>query len=95
MELDIFELQAWEDRQRKKDLERTFPTPQKKKHPREEALRDHRHHRPGGHWYCKETAFVRKMTQRVFRRKMKRELWNEIYYRTRPRDYKTYGYLTW
>ena len=49
----MFELQAWEDRQRKKDLER------------------------------------------VFSRKMKRELWNEVYYRIRPRDYKTYGYLTW
>lgn len=76
-------------------MERVFPTPRAKGHPRVEALRDYRHHRPGGHWYSKETVWVRGMTQRVFRRKMKRELENEAYYRIRPRDYKTYGYLTW
>lgn len=74
---------------------RAFSAKHNRKHPRTEAFQDYRHHRPGGHWYDKECKTVRKITQRIFRQKMRRELWNEAYYRPCARDYKTYGWLTW
>ena len=34
--------------------------------------------------------FIWEMTQRRFRRKMKRESWNEAYYSIRPKSYQIY-----
>lgn len=95
LKLDEPELQKWEEEQSQRAMKRAFAPKQHRKHPRVEALRDYRHHRPGGHWYEKEDKSIRKMTVRTFRRKLRSELWNEVYYHTRPRNYKTYGWLTW
>lgn len=46
-------------------------------------------------WWVKECPKARKYHQKSFRVKMKRNLYNEVYYHVRARDYKTYGYLTW
>lgn len=47
--------------------------------------------------YCwnKECKKARKLYQRSFRRKMLQNVCQEAYYHIRPRDYKTYGWLTW
>lgn len=46
-------------------------------------------------WWTKECKKARKLYQRSFRRKMNENIHNEAYYHIRPRDYKTYGWLTW
>lgn len=95
MELDHAERKEWEEEQREKETARMSPPKRHREHPRIKVLLDYRHRCPGGHWYSKECKPIRKLTQRTFRRKMQRELWNEAYYHIRPRDYKTYGWLTW
>ena len=62
---------------------------------REKAFQDFRHHRITGHWYKKEAKYIRKMTNRKFRRMLKQNLYHQAYYRPRNRDYRTYGWLTW
>jgi hypothetical protein len=63
--------------------------------PREKAFQDFRHHRLTGHWFKKEKKYIRKITNRKFRRMLKQNLYHEVYYKPRNRDYRTYGWLTW
>ncbi|MCD9021998.1 hypothetical protein [Cohnella silvisoli] len=63
--------------------------------PRLKKLKEYRHHRRTKYIYGNESKFIRNMTQRKFRRAMKREILREEYYRPVPHDYKTYGWLTW
>ena len=86
---------CWEQQQYKKILKKMYAQKQYRGNPREKAFQDFRHHRLTGHWYKKEAKYTRKMTNRKFRRMLKRNLYHKAYYKPRNRDYHTYGWLTW
>ncbi|MDL2273025.1 hypothetical protein LJC34_00505 [Oscillospiraceae bacterium OttesenSCG-928-G22] len=89
------EISAWEEKQREKNLRRMYKTEKRFVCPRTEKRRDFRHApvRLLSLWH--EDRWVVTMTKRKFRRFLKREVENEIYYRTVNRDYRTGGWLTW
>ena len=90
-----YEVQEWEESYYIRNLKRMYKTEKKYKDPRKEDLEDFRHHRLTKWYYNHECKFIKKNSNRLLRRKLKRELYNEAYYRSVPHDYKTYGWITW
>ena len=76
-------------------LRRTYQTVKNCRDPRKKAFEDYRRHRSTKYMYCHECRYVRKLTNRKLRRRLRREIWNEAYYNVVPHDYKTYGWITW
>lgn len=62
--------------------------------PKKEKLRDFRLSRSPGFHY-NENKWVKAHTRRKRRSFLKRNICNEVYYRERERDFKTYGWETW
>jgi len=91
MYFPIDEINAWEKNLYERNMRRMYKTGKSYRCPRYEALQDYRHHRGTKWWYSSECKFVRIWTNRRFRRRLKQELYNEVYYCPVPRDYKTYG----
>ncbi|EEQ56295.1 hypothetical protein CBFG_00004 [Clostridiales bacterium 1_7_47FAA] len=89
------QVSEWEWELYRRNMKRMYKTARSCRDPREKALEDYRHRR-GTKWFYKhECKEVRRQTRRSLRIKLKRELYNEAYYRVVPHDYKTYGWLTW
>ncbi len=89
------EIFCWETEQEKKIFKKMYAKKLNRGNPRTKAFQDFRHHRLTGHWFKKEAKYIRKLTNRKFRRTLKQKLYHEAYYKPRNRDYKTYGWLTW
>lgn len=89
------EVLHWEQQQHKKMLKKMYSKKQCRGNPRIKALQDFRHHRITRYWFKKENKYIRKVTNRKFRRMLKQKLYHEAYYSPRNRDYRTYGWLTW
>lgn len=85
------ELDLWEDGLYRRNMKRMYKTGKNYRDPRNKAAEDYRHHRSTKWMYCHECRFVRKQTNR----KLRREIWNEAYYKVVPHDFKTYGWITW
>lgn len=64
------------------------------KDPRKEKTKQWRK-RGGRNFWKKELPHVSKKLNRSFRRKMKQDVMNEIYYNPIPHDYHTYGWESW
>jgi len=97
MNFDLIEYEKWKSEQIEK-AHRRFVTPKPdRKDPRMEKLRDFRLSRSPSSpvYFDKESKFIQDIWAKKMRMKFKRELYNEAYYRIRPRDYKTYGWETW
>jgi len=62
--------------------------------PRIKKLNEFRNHRVTKHFYNREVKYIKKLTQRRFRRKFKSRIYNEEYYKPVPHDYRTYGWLS-
>ena len=95
MEFADYGIAIWEQEQHERNMKRMFKTEKNYRYPREETLMDHRQHKGTKRWYSKEVKWIRTYTIRRFRRKLKQQIDNEIYYTAHPHDYKTYGWLTW
>lgn len=94
--MDNEEIVKWEEELLKKATFRLYKTGKNFKDPRIEKYRDYRNRNRGHRYhYNTESTSIRKMTNRKFRRKMKREVYAEHYYKLTPHDFKTYGWLTW
>lgn len=89
------EIGEWEQEQYRRNMRRMYKVSKDYRDPRRKALEDYRHHRHTKWFYLHECRYVRKLTNRKLRRMLKRELYNEAYYRIVPHDYKTGGWLTW
>lgn len=96
--MDYFydEVSAWEKELSNRNMQRMYKTSKTYRDPRKEVMKDYRHRKRNKirilTHECKE---VRILTNRKFRRKMKRKIMDEVYYKIVPHDYKTYGWLTW
>lgn len=62
--------------------------------PRKEKLKDFRLSKSPGFHY-NENKWVKEHTRKKRRSFLKRNIHNEVYYRERERDFKTYGWETW
>jgi len=91
-ELEVIE---WEEELLQKKVNRIFATSKDCFDPRTRKLNDYRHHRRTKYWYSHENKYIRNLTQRKFRRKMRTKLLNEEFFQPVPHDYKTYGWITW
>lgn len=89
------ELIDWEKELYEHNMKRMYKVEKNYRNPRKKVLEDYRHHRSTKWFYHHECQEVRKLTKRKFRRKLKREINNEVYYKVVPHDYKTYGWITW
>lgn len=89
------EILEWEEAYYIRNLKRMYKTEKNYKDPRKKVLENFRHHKVTKWYYRHECKFVKKNTNRIFRRKLKRELYNEAYYRPMLHDYRTYGWITW
>lgn len=85
----------WEEKLYKRNIERMYKTSKRYRDPRKKVLEDYRHHRSTKWIYSHECQFVRRQTKRKLRRLLKKEIYNEAYYKVIPHDYKTYGWITW
>lgn len=63
--------------------------------PRREKLLDFRKSKARGPYGKNENKWVKQHTIRKRRTFLKRNIYNEVYYRERERDFKTYGWGTW
>ena len=88
------ELRMWEQAQHDRAVKRMYKTEKRYRDPHVERVRDFRHQSNALH-YSKESKYVRRMTNARLRRKLARNLFNEVYDRLVNADYKTYGWLTW
>lgn len=89
------EILSWEERILNKKIPRLYKTQKHEKDPREEKIKNYRKRNRGYKYHFdSESKFVRKMTNRRFRRNYKKN-YSEEYYRLTPHDYKTYGWITW
>lgn len=90
------EIATWEDNILKGKIPRIYKVRKDFKDPRKEKKRDYRHSNRGYEYhYNHECKYIRKMTNRILRRKLQRNLNAEYYYRITGHDYKTSGWLTW
>ena len=88
-------LDNWERDLYERNMRRMYKTGKTYRDPRKKALEDYRHHRNTRWFYTHECRAVRKQTSRKLRRMLKKEIYNEAFYRVIPHDYKTYGWITW
>lgn len=88
------ELLVWEQAQCDCAVKRMYKTDKRFRDPRVERIRDFRHRSNALH-YSKESKYVRRMTNARLRRKLARNLFNEVYDKPVNAAYKTYGWLTW
>ncbi|MNN44141.1 hypothetical protein D3C81_1584190 [compost metagenome] len=88
-------IKEWEESIHKSNEKRIFKTSKNLLDPRMKKLNEYRHHRVTKYWYRHESKYVRKLTQRRFRRKHNKTIELEEYYKLIPHDYKTYGWITW
>ena len=95
MYFPVNEINEWEQKLYSRNIKRMYKIRKIYRCPRYEALQDYKHHRGTKRWYSVERKSVRIWSNRRFRRRLKHELYNEVYYRPTPHDYKTYGWLTW
>lgn len=89
------EIQLWEEKQYIQNMQRMYKTEKCYRDPRNEAFQDYSHHRGTKWYYNHECRYIKNLSNRIFRRKLKAELYNEAYYKMRLRDYRTYGWITW
>jgi hypothetical protein len=90
------EVAIWEDELQQKATLKLYKTQKDFKDPRKEKYKDYRNRNRGYKYhYNSECKSIRIMTNRKFRRKNKRTLYEEHYYNLTPHDFKTYGWLTW
>lgn len=89
------ELEKWEESLFERNMRRMYKTTKNYSDPRKKAYEDYRHHRNTKWIYKHECKYVRKQTSRKLRKMLRREIYNEAYYRITPHDYKTYGWNTW
>lgn len=87
--------EEWERDLYIRNMKRMYKTSKDYKDPRKEAMEDYCHHRQTKWIYHHECRYVRKQSNKLLRRKLRRELYNEAYYKVVPHDYKTYGWSTW
>jgi len=92
---DTDEVAEWEQAALEATVRRAYKTEKSMKCPRREKMKDYRHHRESGSYLCKESKWVRKSTNRKFRRKLRQADNGEDTVIPVPHDYKTYGWLTW
>lgn len=88
------DIDLWEKEQLERNLARIYKISKNYRDPAQEKHLDFRHSHHQYH-YNKECKDIRKMTNRLLRRRLHRELLNEAYYRVTSHDYKTGGWLTW
>ena len=90
------EIVKWEEELLQKQIQRFYKTQKDFIDPRFKKIKDYRNRNRGYKYhYDSESKGIRKMTNRKFRRKMKKEIYTEQYYKLTPHDFKTYGWLTW
>lgn len=88
--------EEWDKYQYEENMKRMYKTSKSYRDPRKEALIDGRKRRGAKHnWSYHENTKLRVLLNRSFRHKLKQHLFDEIYYRVRCRDWKTYGCMTW
>lgn len=91
---DTCEVKAWEEEQ----LSKYFNVQIKEKRnfdPRIKKLLDYRNHRKTKYYYSHEVKEIRKLTQRKFRLKFKKNIDQEEFFGPVPHDYRTYGWLSY
>lgn len=91
---DNDEMQAWEMQQLDKDLG-TWKRIKRDFDPRIKKLNEYRNHRKTKHYYNNEVKYIRRLTQRSFRKQFKQNMLDEEFYRPIPHDYRTYGWLSY
>lgn len=95
MDFDIKEITEWEEELFERNLVKVYGKPSCYARQKRNGAKRYVNNNRSNYWWVKECAKARKIYQRSFRRKMKRDIYHEGYYHVRVRDYKTYGYLTW
>jgi len=97
MDFSKDEINEWEQALHEHNLKRMYKTSKNYRCPRYEALQDYKHRKRNWHQYSQtnECKWVRTWTNRCFRRKLRRRLYNEAYYHPVAHDYKTYGRISW
>ena len=95
MEFNIEEIIAWEENLFKGNLIKVYGKSSGNARQKRDGSKRYVSNNRSDYWWVKECAKARKMYQRSFRRKMKKNIFHEGYYHVRARDDKTYGYLTW
>lgn len=98
MIIDHKEYQTWINDQLDIRHDRFVSKKLNRKHPRLEKQRDFRKSRSplsSGHFFNKENKWVKKAWSKKTRMMLKENLHNESYYNVYPKDYKTYGWMTW
>lgn len=91
---DNDEMQAWEMQQLNKDLD-TWKSIKRDFDPRIKRLNEYRNHRKTKYYYHNEVKYIRRLTQRSFRKQFKMNIVHEEFYRPVPHDYRTYGWLSY
>lgn len=89
------ELDEWEQRLYDRNMKRMYKISKNYRDPRKKAFEDYRHQRNTKYIFSHECQYVRKQINRKLRRLLRKEIYNEAYFRVVPHDYKTYGWITW
>lgn len=95
MEFNIAEISEWERDLYEKNLVKVYGNKSDRPFLKKSKSKYRVNNNRPTYWWVKECPKARKLYQRSFRRRMKRNIYDENYYHIRARDYKTYGYLTW
>jgi cytochrome oxidase Cu insertion factor (SCO1/SenC/PrrC family) len=90
------EIIVWENELQQKLVNKLYKVQKNFTDPRVEKLKNYRNRHSGTkYYYNREYKSIRIMTNRRFRRKSKKMLYKEHFYKLTPHDFKTYGWLTW
>lgn len=91
----VLEVKEWEEGLDQKNLSRMYKTSKEYQDPRVKRYRNYRNQRGNHYFYKHESKYVKRNTNRKFRRKFKLLKEYDDYLTPISHEYKTYGWITW
>ena len=96
LNINYNELLLWGMEQDRKLAQRLFEEKKRAKNPKEKKWYEQKRKQlRSKHFFEKEEVWVKKITQKKFRRDWKKERSSGEWHRPVNREYRTYGWITW